>query len=111
MGLKNTNYTIKGYTYPEVYAAFNGEIRKIGGELEVAFNIHANRELALGNQPLEVKRVRIKNWDRKEDLVVFAYHASKEQIEISVIDTETGEEKTELIDNVFTNWEDDITTY
>lgn len=108
MGLKNTNYTIKGYTYPEVYAVFNGEIRKIGGELEVAFNIHANRELALGNQPLEVKRVRVKNWDRKEDLIALAYHTGKQQLEVPLIDRETGEETIKLVNNVFTGWDNDI---
>jgi hypothetical protein len=107
MGLKNTNYTIKGYAYPEVYAAFNGEIRKIGNDLEVAFNIHANRELALSNQPLEVKRVRVKDWDRKEDLIALAYHTGKAQKEITVWDAETHKEKIELVDNVFTGWEDD----
>ena len=73
MGLKNTNYEINGYIYPEVYAAFNGEIKKLGNDLVAAFNVHASRELALTEKPIEVKKVRMSDWDRKTDIVAYAY--------------------------------------
>lgn len=77
MALKTTNYTINGYTYPEVVAVFNGEIRPYGNDFEVGFNIHATKELALTQKPFEVKRVIVKGWDRKCDLVELAYTQAK----------------------------------
>jgi hypothetical protein len=107
MGLINKNYKINGYEYPTVYAVFNGEIKKLGNDLEVSFNVHGTRELALTEKPLEVKKVRIKDWDRKTDLITYAYQKGKEKIPY-----ETYNEKGELVtvekDNVFTGWDDDI---
>ena len=106
MGLKNTNYNINGYNYPEVYAVFNGEIRKLGNEYEVYFNIHASRELALSNKPLAVKKVRIKDWDRKTDIVAYAYQVGKGK-PIETINPET--QLPEIVyDGVFGGWQDDI---
>lgn len=99
MGLKNKNYTINGYEYPEVYAVFNGNVRKLGVEYIVGFNIHATRELALNEKPLEVKEVRLRDWDRNSDIVAYAYQKGKEQIKI-------GNWKPQ--DGVFTGWQDDI---
>ena len=108
MGLKTNNYTINGYDYPEVYAVFNGEIRKFGNDFEVGFNIHASRELALSQPPLKVVKVRVSDWDRKSDLVAVAYQKGKEKIERMGINPETGEYGPVLVKNVFTDWEDDI---
>ncbi len=110
MGLKNTNYKINGYVYPEVYAVFNGNIRKLGNEYEVAFDIHANRELALHEQPLEVKKVRVKveDWDRKCDLVAFAYQKGKEKIKHTYDNPVTRRTEEVFIDGKFTGWLDDI---
>lgn len=99
MGLKNKNYKINGYEYPEVYAVFNGSIKKIGNDYVVGFNVHVTRELALNEQPLEVKNVRVTNWDRKSDIVACAYQKGKEQIKIGNWQPQNG---------VFTGWQDDI---
>jgi hypothetical protein len=108
MGLKNTNYKINGYEYPEVYAVFNGEIRKLGNDYVVAFNVHGTRELALKEQPLEVKKVRLTDWDRKSDIVAYAYQKGKELVETIDYDYENGKEKTVMRNGVFTGWQDDI---
>lgn len=101
MGLKNTNCIIKGNTYKEVYAVFNGEIQKLGNDHIVSFNIQTTRDLALNNQPLEIKKVRIKDWDRKTDLIALAYKTAKKELFIARELPETDE-------NVSTGWEDDI---
>ena len=108
MGLKNKNYKINGYEYPEVYAVFNGEIRKLGNDYVVAFNVHATRELALSQQPLEVKKVRLTDWNRKSDIVAYAYQKGKELVETFDYDYENGKEKTVMRKGVFTGWQDDI---
>lgn len=108
MGLKTKNYTINNYTYPEVYAVFNGEIRRVGIDHEISFNIHASRELALSNKPLAVKKVRVKDWDRKTDIVALAYQVGKGK-PIETINPETQETET-VYDGVFGGWEDDIVT-
>lgn len=107
MGLINKNYKINGYEYPTVYAVFNGEIKKLGNDLEVSFNIHGTRELALTEKPLEVKKVRLKDWDRKTDIVAYAYQKGKEKIPYETFDDE-GKSIVKEMDNVFTGWEDDI---
>lgn len=99
MGLKNKNYKINGYEYPEVYAVFNGNITKKDDTFEVEFNIHATRELALNEKPLKVVKVRFNDWDRKTDIVAYAYQKGKEQIKIDNWNPQ---------DNVFTGWKDDI---
>lgn len=101
MGLKNINYKINGYEYPEVYAIFNGEIKKLGDDYIVGFNVHASRELALTQAPLEVKHVRVKDWDRKSNLIAYAYQKGKETI-VDTFDVTT------LIDGPFTGWYDDV---
>ena len=103
MGLKNTNYKINGYEYPTVYAVFNGEIKKLGSILEVGFNVHGTRELALTQKPLEIKKVRITDWDRKTDIVAYAYQKGKEKIKY-----ENNEKKVVEVNNVFTGWQDDL---
>ena len=108
MGLKNRNYKIKGYEYPEVYAVFNGEIRKLGNDYIVGFNIHGTRELALSQQPLEVKKVRLTDWDRKSDIVACAYQKGKELIETTRFNYEKGAKETVMVNGVFTGWQDDI---
>lgn len=108
MGLKNKNYTINGYEYPEVYAVFNGEIKKYGDEYEAGFNIHATRELALNNKPLEVKKIRVQDWDRKSDIVVAAYAAAKGFYIYEEPDYENGGMKEIKIPNALNGWEDDI---
>ena len=107
MGLINKNYKINGYEYPTVYAVFNGEIKKLGDDLEVGFNIHGTRELALTEKPLEVKKVRVRDWDRKTDIVAYAYQKGKEKIPYTRYD-DNGNPVVEELDNVFTNWKDDI---
>lgn len=108
MGLKNTNYRINGYSYPEVYAVFNGEIRKLGNTFEVGFNVHATRELALKEKPLEVKKVRLIDWDRKSDIVAYAYQKGKEKIKFEQPNYATGELEIVERNGVFTGWKDDI---
>ena len=108
MGLKKANHTINGYTYPEAYAVFNGEIKKFGNVHEVYFNVHASRELALTQPPLEVKKVRIENWDRQSNLVALAYAQGKEQREIKRLNPALEEIETVIVNNTFTGWEDDI---
>ena len=107
MGLKNTNYKINGYEYPTVYAIFNGEIKKLGNDLEVAFNVHGTRELALTQKPLEVKKVRLRDWDRKTDIVAYAYQKGKEKISYERYD-DNGNLVMVEVNNVFTGWQDDI---
>jgi hypothetical protein len=111
MGLIKQNYEINGYIYPEVYAVFNGNIRKLGNDHVVYFDIHGTRNLALNNQPLKTVSVRVKNWDRVCDIVKLAYRVGKEQIIEQVNDLESGELKIVLKDNTFTGWQDDIKEY
>ena len=106
MGLKKSNVTINGYDYPQVCAVFNGEIRKLGEDYQVAFNINEDREKAL-KQAVAIKKVRVKNWDRKTDLIAVAYQQGKEPI-VKEIELEYGEKKIIIQDNVFTGWQDDI---
>ena len=106
MGLKNYNYKINGYEYPTVVAVFNGDVKKLGNDLEVGFNIHATRELALTERPLQIKKVRIGDWDRRCDLISYAYQKSKERIKIETYN-EKGEVEIVEVDNVFTGWLDD----
>ena len=106
MGLKKSNVTINGYTYPQLYAVFNGEVKKLGKDYQVGFNLNKDRETAL-NQAVAVKKVIVKDWDRKTDLIAVAYQQGKMPIETTVTE-ENGEEKTIFQDNVFTGWLDDI---
>lgn len=110
MGLKNKNYKINGYEYPEVYAVFNGEIRKLGNAFEVGFNVHATRELALKEKPLEVKKVILTDWDRKTDIVAYAYQKGKELVEHSQFNRETKKIETVHRNGVFTGWQNDLVT-
>ena len=107
MGLKNTNYEINGYVYPEVYAVFNGKVSKGGDTYLVGFNIHATRELALKNAPLKTVNVAVRDWDRKTDLIALAYQKGKEPLKDWHYNKEGMPEEV-FIDNVFTGWEDDI---
>ena len=107
MGLKNRNYKINGYEYPEVYAVFNGSIKKLGNDFVVGFNIHGTRELALTERPLEVKEVRLTDWNRKDDIVAYAYQKGKELVETTRFNYKKGGEEIVLKDGVFTGWEDD----
>lgn len=106
MGLVKKNGTIKGNTFNEIYAVFNGKIKRFGDELVVGFNINTSRELAL-KEALEVKEVRVRDWDRKTDLVAYSYQKSKEKLSFETYD-EKGEKKIVEIDNIFTGWQDDI---
>ena len=108
MGLKNTNYKINGFTYNEVYAVFNGSIKKFGNEYMVGFNVHATRELALKEQPLQVLQVRLNDWDRKTDIVAYAYQKGKQMIKTKQYNHITDKVEDVYTDNVFTGWEDDI---
>jgi hypothetical protein len=107
MGLKNKNYEINGYFYPEVYAVFNGKVTKSGNSFVVGFDIHASRDLALTHQPLKSVNVVVADWDRKTDLIALAYQKGKEQLKDWEYDA-NGRPKVIVIDNVFTGWEDDI---
>lgn len=107
MGLKTKNYKINGYEYPEVYAVFNGNIKKLGNDYQVSFNIHATRELALMNKPLEEKHIRVQ-WNRHSDIVQQAYAEGKEQKMVKKWNEETQQFEDALVDNIFTGWEDDI---
>ncbi len=109
MGLKNTNYKIGHNTYDTVYAVFNGNIKKLGNEYVVGFNIDTKREFALSDEPLVKKEVKVKveDWDRKTDLVALAYQKGKEKVKHTYYDPITHEEKEVFIDGVFTGWVDD----
>jgi hypothetical protein len=107
MGLVKKNGTIKGNTFNEIYDVFNGKIKRFGDELVVSFNINTSRELAL-KEALEVKEVRVRDWNRKTDLVAYAYKKGKEKISYETYD-ETGNLIIKEMDNVFTGWDDDIT--
>ena len=107
MGLKTKNYKINGYEYPEVYAVFNGNIKKLGNDYQVSFNIHASRELALTNKPIEEKHIRFQ-WDRHSDIVQQAYAEGKKQKTVKKWNEETQQFEDALVDGMFTAWEDDI---
>lgn len=107
MGLKAKNYKINGYEYPEVYAVFNGNIKKLGNDYQVSFNIHATRELALTNKPLEEKHIRVQ-WDRHSDIVQLAYAEGKKQVTVQKWNEEKRVFEETLADGIFTAWEDDI---
>lgn len=107
MGLKAKNYVINGYEYPEVYAVFNGNIKKLGNDYQVSFNIHATRELALTNKPLQEKHIRVQ-WDRHSDIVQLAYEQGKKPKLIQKWNDEKKMLENVFVDGVFTNWEDDI---
>lgn len=107
MGLKNTNYKIGNNTYDTVYAVFNGNIKKLGNDYVVGFNIDTTREFALSDTPITKKEVRVCNWDRKTDLVSLAYQKGKEKLSYKGYDDE-GKEVVKEYDNVFTGWQDDI---
>lgn len=106
MGLKKSNVTINGYTYPELYAVFNGEVTKLGKDYQVGFNLNKDRETAL-KQAVAVKKVRVKDWDRKTDLIAVAYQQGKEPLKVEYYD-ENSKLVTKYEDNVFTGWIDDI---
>lgn len=107
MGLKTKNYVINGYEYPEVYAVFNGNIKKLGNDYQVSFNIHVTRELALTNKPIEEKHIRVQ-WDRHSDIVQAAYEEGKKQVPVKRWNDENQELEEVLADGVFTGWQDDI---
>ena len=107
MGLKAKNYVINGYEYPEVYAVFNGNIKKLGNDYQVSFNIHATRELALTSKPLEEKHIRVQ-WDRHSDIVQMAYAEGKKQKIVQKWNDEKQDFEDALVDGIFTAWEDDI---
>lgn len=104
MGLKNTNCIIKGNKYNEIYAVFNGDIQRLGNDFVVSFNIQTSRELALNGSPLEVRKVRIKDWDRKTDIVALAYKIAKEELYIAREYPETFD----FIEPLDLGWQDDI---
>lgn len=107
MGLKKANHKINGYEYPQAYAVFNGEIKKIGSQYRASFNIHATRDLAINEKPIETKSV-IFEWDRKSDIVATAYAKGKEQMTVKRLNIETQEMEEVLVDGPFTGWTDDI---
>ena len=110
MGLKTTNYINKntGYIYPEAYAVFNGSIRKICDYYEVGFNINGSRELALNNAPIATVRVKVEDWDRKQDLVSLAYRVGKGMKTVADFENLSIPNATKEVPNVFYGWEDDI---
>lgn len=109
MGLKTSNYVVKGkdITLPQAYALIKSI--SIDGEFGTArFVVQTSREKCFTHEPIEVVRVNFAV-NRSENIMTTAYHKASETYISKVIDPETNEVKEVECGMPFHGWEDDLT--
>ena len=114
MGLRTTNYKIKGkdLVLPNAYAVIGRVQLFESGNGTAKLFIQASREKVLNFEPLEEKTIAFK-WDRKSDIARCIYEAAKKKKTRMEQNGELDEngipiEVEIVVDEQFYGWYDDI---
>lgn len=114
MGLKTTNYKVKGkdLVLPNAYAVIGRVQLFESGNGTAKIFVQSSRDKVLTFEPLEEKTISFK-WDRKQDIARCIYEAAKQK---KTRREQTGEldenampiEVEVVVDEQFYGWQDDI---
>lgn len=107
MGLKRTNYEVKGkgITLPEAYAYIRDiEIHGTTGVAKIV--VQASRDMAINKKPLEERSIPF-TVNREENPYVTAYRVAKKYT-TSIYNKELSKSEQKEVDGYFADWSDDI---